>query len=262
VKNIRSRLYACEVFHLRKAPSVHQFTYHYFTFCLDLDEVEELSKKSLWFGVQKFKPFRFVASDSLLGSECNNVRDLKESVIQFAKRMGVNSPVERVELLAHARTLGYSYNPAAFYFGYDQDDRLLFALVEVTNTFRERKVYFVPASYTGLDEALGAEQKLFYVSPFIDLDTQFEFKLKRPHQSLYIQIDSKKQGSETILHSVLKGESLKLTNANLFFYLLRYPLITLGVMAKIHFQAVRLYLKRVPYLKKSDRPDMQKGGLP
>lgn len=163
INSIRSRLYDCNVFHSRKEPIQHQFTYRYFTFCLDLDEVHQLSERSFLFGLQKLKPFRFVASDSLLGLNCNTAGELKESVIRFAERMGVFSPVTRVELLAHVRTLGYSYNPAAFYFGYDGDNRLLFALVEVTNTFHEKK--YILFQYLPLVEVkLMARRRSFFMS--------------------------------------------------------------------------------------------------
>lgn len=262
MKTFHSKLYDCEVFHSRQNPCTHRFTYRYFTFCLDLDEVKDLSKKFIFFGIEYFKPFRFVSSDSLLGSGKNTPNELKESVIRFAERMGIRTPIARVELLAHVRTLGYSYNPAAFYFGYDFEDRLLFGIVEVTNTFHEKKAYFVPVSANPSEEAIGVEQKLFYISPFVELDTQFEFKLKRPGEKLYIQIDSTDPKSALILHAALKGQSRPITDFRLFFYLIRYPFLTLGVMLRIHIQALRLYLKRVPFHKKSDRTELQKGGLP
>lgn len=262
MNHFRSRIYDCKVFHSRQEPVPHQFTYAYSTFCLDLDEVDEIARRFLLFGVNALSPLRFVPSDSLLGAGMGSAQQFKRSVIQFAQEKGVNTPIARVELLGSVRTFGYSYNPAAFIFGYGQGDQLLFGIVEVTNTYYEKKVYFVPVSPTHPRSAVHTEQKLFYVSPFVELDTNFEFRLNRPDSNLNLQIDSRKPGSLVVLHAVLQGKSLPFTGSNLLRYLLRHPLITLGVMAKIHFQAARLYLKRVPYQKKSDRPELQKGGLP
>lgn len=260
MKVFRSRLYDCEVFHSRTEPVEHRFAYRYFTFCLDLDEIEALSRRHILFGTGRLKPFRFVAEDSLFGAPGCTAEELKRSIVRFAVGKGLQAPIARIERVAHVCTLGYSYNPAAFYFGYGEDDELLFGIVEVTNTFRERKAYFIPASPGRGDEIHGEEQKLFYVSPFVDLDSTFEFRLQRPATTLRFQIDSK--SSHRVLHAVLTGKSRDLTDGGLFLRLVKFPFLTLGVMAKIHFQAARLYLKRVPFRRKADRPELQKGGLP
>lgn len=260
--NYRSRIYDCEVFHSRHAPARHSFKYRYFTFCLDLDEVDSLAKKFSFFGTQVFKPFRFVPKDLIFGNNAPTAAAVKAAVIGFASKMGARSPIERIEFVGHVRTLGYAYNPAAFYFGYGKDDRLLFGIVEVTNTFHEKKAYFIPADSSGRDGLSDIQQKLFYVSPFLDLDTHFEFSLKQPAETLSLQIDSRKPGTSVVLHATLKGIARPFTAQRLLLNFFRFPLITLGVMAKIHIQAAKLYLKRVPYIKKLDHPNLQKGGLP
>ena len=262
---IRSRVYDCFVFHSRTEPVLHQFTYRYFTFCLDLDEIEKLANKSRLFGMGRLKPFRFVAKDSLFGENGNAPQDVKYSVIDYAKKMGIAATINRVEVLAHVRTMGYSYNPAAIFFGYDHEDNLLFGIVEVTNTFREKKAYFIQAKKNSSHEAFSEAPKLFYVSPFVELDTQFEFHLTRPTDQLFVRIDSNKKSSTPntlcVVSATLKGKSRPITDSILLLYLFKFPFLTLSVMYKIHFQAARLYFKRVPFIKKTDHPELQKGGF-
>ncbi len=102
--------------HSRSRPTRHAFKYRYFSFCLDLDEVSELSARSRLFGLQFWKVFRFVAEDYIFGGPGKTAQEVKDAVITYAQSKGVSAAIDRVELVAHMRTLGFSFNPAAFYF--------------------------------------------------------------------------------------------------------------------------------------------------
>jgi DUF1365 family protein len=216
---------------------------------LDLDEVEQL--QGLFFGSRWWNVFRFAPADFIFGSS------MKQAIRDYACGKGVDG-IERIELVAHMRTLGYAFNPAAFYFCYGENDEVLCAILEVTNTFHEKKAYFIPAN--GSDRIQGTQSKDFYVSPFVDLDAEFEFKLTAPTGRLRLEINSLKEG-KTVVRSVLSGNKVEWSSSALASRLVRFPLITLQVIAKIHYRAFILYLKKVPYFRKNDRVELQKGGL-
>src|SRR5262249_44627594 len=145
-----------------------------------------------------------------------------------------------------------------FYYCFDSQDRPACAVAEVGNTFGELKpYYFGPETLTGGEFAMRAV-KHFYVSPFIDLTTTFDFHLQVPDEKLLVRINDYKQDREMLLSS-LSGERRELTDANLLKYSLRFPAIPLQVLPAIHWQAFRLYLKRIPFQKKASNLHLQKG---
>lgn len=270
---VRSRLYDCQVVHVRTHPVRSAFRYRYATFCLDLDEIEAL--RGPWFGTRWWNVFRFVPEDFLFGVADGGAGSggadpspqpataMKRAVLTYAASKGVTD-VARVELVAHMRSFGYAFNPAAFYYCYDHTDRLRGAIVEVTNTYRERKAYWVPCDDTR-DEpddgcARGVQPKEFYVSPFVDLDAQFSFRLARPTGGLRITIDSRKNG-QALVRSAVVGRVVAWGSSALLWRAVRFPLMPLQIMAKIHLRALWLFANRVPYLKKAAHAELQKGGL-
>jgi DUF1365 family protein len=250
---MKSRIYDCEVLHTRSTPKKNHFKYRYFTFCLDLDEIEVLSRKYFFFGEGFWKLFQFRANDFIFSetkSENQLATDLKTGVCNYAQKHGVTAPIARVELIAHMRSFGYAYNPANFYFCYSSDNQPVCAILEVTNTYREKKAYFL-GSETLNDKTFYSQQlKRFYVSPFVDLGSLFDMKLALPTESLRLQIDSLLNG-ELQVHSLVTGNAVSITDLVLVTRLLRHPLISILIMVRIHYQALQLFLKKVPYFKKA-----------
>ncbi len=149
----------------------------------------------------------------------------------------------------------------SFYFCYDSGGRPAAAIAEVTNTFREMKPYFLgPGTLSGDSVAPSFESRLpkfFYVSPFSDVDVAFDFQLRAPGEALSIRIDDY-LGSERTLASALTGRRREFTAARLAWYAVKYPLITVKVIALIHVHALVLRLKRVPWFAKAARPGDQR----
>jgi hypothetical protein len=156
-------------------------------------------------------------------------------------------------LVTLPRLFGHHFNPVSFYFVTDADGTPRGAIAEVTNTFREMKPYFVPVSGDGFRARVPKE---FYVSPFSALDVEFDFHLRLKPKTLAVQIDDF-AGAERTLHSALAGTRIPLTTGKLAWFLLKYPLVTLKVIALIHLQAFRLWLKKVPYFPKASNPGRQ-----
>jgi DUF1365 family protein len=227
--------------HHRLAPKQHRFHYDVFLFYLDLAEVDSLSRSLRWMSRNRFNLFNFRDRDHI---------DLRA----YLREQGVEPG--RVMLLTNLCTLGYQFNPVSFYFCYDPAGKPLCSVVEVCNTFREMKPYYVDTYQDG--RFTRKATKYFYVSPFADHDTDFDFELGVPGESLKVRIDDYDREGNRFFISTLTGEARPLTDARLLGYFFRFPLITLQVITLIHWHALRLWWKRLPFHRKTAFPDLQR----
>ena len=268
---MNSSLYECRVMHARFAPRRHHFLYRIFLFAIDLDELPTLSRRIAPFSVNRRNVYSFRDRDFLpTGERLHNgsattrpdaptvgaepASSLKERVIAYAAAQGVDLAGGRVVLVTLPRVLGYLFNPVSFYFCYDQHGVPLAAIAEVTNTFREVKPYLLGPDTRSVvnGEFRVRVPKHFYVSPYSEVDVAFDFTLRSPGSQLSIQIDDY-VGSARSLTSTLTGVRRELTSARLAWFTLKYPLITVRVIALIHWHALLLWWKRVPWFSKSAR---------
>ena len=161
-------------------------------------------------------------------------------------------------LLTMPRILGYVFNPVSLYFCFDADGAPICALAEVGNTFREMKPYVLgPESLAASGLFRMVVPKHFYVSPFSSLELHFDFKLRPPGDQLDIHIDDR-DGDKRVLLSALTGQRAELTSRQLFWFTLKYPLLTLRVIGLIHWHALLLWLKKIPFNRKSAEPELQR----
>jgi DUF1365 family protein len=275
---MNSRLYECHVMHARFLPSPHRFLYRLFMLALDLDELGAVDRRLRLFSVNGRNLFSFRERDYLPSSEplhnpsratASSAVDrtpsaprLKDRVVALLAAHGIAFPEGgRVELVTLPRVAGYQFNPVSFYFCRDGAGAPVAAIAEVTNTFREMKAYVLGPDALGHD-ARGPVFRLrlpkhFYVSPFSDVDVAFDFALRPPGGKLGIQIDDY-AGGERTLTSTLAGPARPLDDRTLAWFSLKYPFLTLKVIALIHWHAFRLYLKRVPWFPKAARASDQR----
>lgn len=269
---MNSCLYECQILHQRFTPKAHRFVYRIFMFAFDLDEIAALPKRLALFSNQRRNVYNFCERDFLPTTEIIHQptppgpapapsAGLKDRVIAHLAAHGIDLAGGRVMLITLPRVFGYQFNPVSFYFCYDRQGHPVASIAEVSNTFKEMKPFVLgPAtSATTANAAVFSRRtpKYFYVSPFSDLDVAFDFTLHTPGDKLAIQIDDYAAGERT-LTSVLTGSRTSLTNGRLAWFTFKYPFITLRVMALIHWQALQLYLKRVPWFAKSARPEAQR----
>lgn len=251
-----SAIYECTVMHQRLQPRRHGFSYRVFYLWLDLDDIAQLDQQLRLFSRNRFNLFSFYDRDHLGGGPA----EVKTALLQVLAKEGVDvSPIATIKLLSFPRVLGYGFNPVAFYYCFAADGSPVCALAQVTNTFGEQKLYVIRDTAADGSYKL-VTPKLFYVSPFNELDLNFDFHLRLPGERLHISVDDEKAG-EKILVTALTGTRRALTDGALLACAVKYPLLTLRVIFLIHWHALLLWIKRVPWFRKAANPKLQQDVL-
>ncbi len=260
---MNSCLYECDVMHHRLEPKEHHFRYRIFMFALDLDEIDTVAAKTFGFARNRRALYEFRDRDHLTLPDLGDRGTVKEHIVAWIAQQGVELPADaRITLVALPRVLGYIFNPVSFYFCADAAGAPLCAVVQVGNTFREMKPYLLREPDAAGEFRL-VTPKHFYVSPFSELDLAFDFKLKVPGDVLDIHIDDREidraSGTDRpVLLSALTGRRVALTSARLAWFTLKYPLLTLRIISLIHWHALRLWLKRLPFHRKTANAHLQR----
>ena len=249
---LHSCLYECTVFHRRLAPKKHEFLYRVFYFLIDLDELEIIDRSLKLLKINRSGLYSFWESDHI----SHGAPSARENICRYLRSQGISEPVGKILLLTLTRFAGYIFNPISIYYCFDTSGSPLTSVAEVGNTFGEWKPYLVPLKEDGTFERRVV--KHFYVSPFSDLDLEFDFRFHLPGERLQVFIDDYR-GEERELISILTGKSVPLTDRNLLSFSLKYPFLTLQVIIGIHWQALLLWLKGLTARRKEAQPELQQG---
>lgn len=246
--------------HHRLEPITHRFHYKVFMFYVDLDELDMLHSSIRFFSRNRFNLFAFKDKEHLQLPRENpdTSKPVKEHIITYLKEQGFEYRNHRIMLLTNMSVLGYNFNPVSFYFVLDETNAPQCAIAEVGNTFGEQKPYFL--DHATLKNSVFELQttKHFYVSPFISHDSEFAFYLGVPDNKLHIRINTHKPDNQRLFISTLTGKQTALSNTKLLGYFFRFPLITLKIITLIHWNALWLWFKKIPYFKKAHQKELQR----
>jgi uncharacterized protein len=236
---MESALYTGTLRHRRSSPAHHDFTVPLFMAFLDIDRLPELMRVSPFAGYNRFGWASFHERDHF----GDPALSLRERLRQDAGASGLALPDGPIYLLTHLRYLGYVFNPISLFYCYDRRQRLQQVLAEVNSTFGETCNYWLPAGPGGT--VSHRCPKKMHVSPFLPMELDYQFVLPAPGGSLVAHIGTS-QGPHRPFDATLRLQREDWTAAALHRALRRFPWMTAQVMAGIHWQALRLYLKKVP----------------
>jgi hypothetical protein len=235
-------LYFGDVMHARMKPVAHRFSYRVMSLLIDLDRLDEADRLSPLFGVNCGALYSFHESD-------HGERD-GASLRAYAQRCAAAHDIDlhggRVLLLCYPRLFGYTFNPLSAYFCYRADGELALIIYEVRNTFGDIHPYVLPVRPGELSPAGLRQQqdKLFYVSPFVEMAMRYHFRVSPPGDNVRLRIlETDREGP--LLAATFNGRRRALTTMALLRCFLSLPLLTLKIFGAIHWEALRLWLKGV-----------------
>ena len=233
-------LYVGEVMHARLKPLGHRFSYRVMSLLIDLDRLDAADRQSRLFGVNRAALYSFHEAD-------HGERDgssLRRYAHRRAAESGLNLTGGRVLLLCYPRLFGYTFNPLSVYFCYHASGQLILMIYEVRNTFGDIHAYVLPVRSDEINAAGIRQQqdKLFYVSPFIEMPMRYHFRVSPPSEQVRLRIlETDREGP--LLAATFHGRRRALSTRALARSCCAMPLFTFKIIAAIHWQALRLWLK-------------------
>lgn len=239
------------VMHARMRPRVHRFHYGVFYLRLPLSQINNI--RCRFFSLDKWNLLSFHRADH--GAKDGS--ELESWMRNLLQQENIRAEGEII-LQAFPRVLGYVFNPVSFWFCHDKQGALRAVLCEVRNTFGEHHNYLV-AHEDGRPIASDCtlqSRKVFHVSPFFDVSGDYRFSFSQQDKVQRVRIDYHDTNGLLLATSV-SGHAEPLTGKRLLFAFFRYPLMTLGVVARIHWQAIKLWLKGADYRSKPELPVLE-----
>ena len=242
IKN--SYIYTGSVIHKRFKPKIQAFNYKVFTLLIDLSEIDLLNKNLKIFSHNKFNIISFFNKD-------HGPRDgssLKNWVVNNLKINNIQTNDIQIKILCYPRIFGYVFNPLSVFYIYDKNSDLISVLYEVKNTFGEQHTYiFKIKKEDNLIQHVC--KKKFHVSPFIQMNCVYFFRLLKPSNKISVIIDVQDPKGK-ILYASQDGIKSELNNYNLIKSYLQHPLMTFKIIMAIHFEAFKLWAKGIKFIKK------------
>ena len=243
IKN--SYIYTGNVVHKRFKPKIHYFKYKVFSLLIDLSEIKLLDQNLKIFSYNKFNIVSFYDKDH----GARNGSSIKDWVISNLKKNKIDTENIQIKLLCYPRIFGYVFNPLSVFYIYDRSSNLISILYEVKNTFGEQHTYVFK---TEINHNLIQHtcKKKFHVSPFIEMDCTYFFRLLKPGNKISVIIDQNDNNGK-ILYASQDGVRSEINNINFIKSYLKHPLMTFKIIFAIHYEAFKLWSKGIKFIKKT-----------
>ena len=240
-------IYTGEVRHARYAPKRHRFIYRVFSCLFDVDSLETYHQNLKWFSLNRFNLFSLWQKDHA-AKDGTAIRPFLDKLISQA---GLNRP-DKILMLCYPRILGIGFNPITIYYCYVQD-QISAMIYEVRNTFGGDHLYVIPLKNE--DElANHNRKKQLHVSPFMGMEASYGFTAEPPNDKIKFVIREYYKNKPILIASFI-GEKKQLTDSALLTSFLKHPLMMLKVVIGIHYEALKIFAKGVPYVKGQNKPD-------
>lgn len=240
-----SAIFPGHVTHARFKPKTHKLAYRIYSLLLDLDELETLDRKLRFFSVDRFNLFSFHRKDRGNGS----IIGLRQQIETAMKAAGIAVDGGPIRLLTMPRLLGWAFNPLSVFFCHGRDMSLKAILWEVDNTFGQRHAYLIAVEAGTGAEIVQRCDKAFYVSPFMDMDLKYVFRVVPPGDRLKIVIETFDDDGAVLTARHL-AKRVELTDGALLKAFITIPFLTLKVVLGIHREALKIWLKGVRLRKR------------